>query len=198
MSTAPNARLILIRHGQTEWARTGKHTGRTDVPLTALGERQASITGERVADLELRDPLVLTSPRERARRTGLLAGLSEERSWEALAEWDYGDYEGLTTAQIRETVPEWTVWTHPCPGGEQADQIHARTDMVLSLVRSQLPERDVVAIGHGHFSRALIARWLGLPVSEGRRFGLDPGAFSVLGFEHGSEQLVHHNVAPRP
>ena len=191
-----NARVVLMRHGETEWARSGKHTGRTEVPLTALGEIQATATGNRIRRLDLRDPMILTSPRLRARRTGDLAGLPEERTWDALSEWDYGDYEGLTTSEIRRSVPEWTVWTHPCPGGEHADQIHARTDMVLSLVQSQLAERDVILIGHGHFSRALIARWLELPVSEGRRFALSPGAYSVLGYEHGATHLLHHNVPP--
>ncbi|WP_372027463.1 acid phosphatase [Rhodococcus sp. NyZ502] len=190
------ARVVLMRHGETEWARTGKHTGRTEVPLTPLGEMQATATGNRLRTLDLRNPMILTSPRLRAQLTGDLAGLPEERTWDALSEWDYGDYEGLTTPEIRATVPDWTVWTHPCPGGEQADQIHARTDMVLSMVRSQLPERDVILIGHGHFSRALIARWLELPVTEGKRFALSPGAYSVLGHEHGATHLVHHNVPP--
>ncbi|MBT2266895.1 acid phosphatase [Rhodococcus erythropolis] len=190
------ARVVLMRHGETEWARTGKHTGRTEVPLTPLGEMQATATGNRLRTLDLRKPMILTSPRLRAQLTGDLAGLPEERTWDALSEWDYGDYEGLTTPEIRTTVPDWTVWTHPCPGGEQADQIHARTDMVLSMVRSQLPERDVILIGHGHFSRALIARWLELPVTEGKRFALSPGAYTVLGYEHGATHLVHHNVPP--
>lgn len=190
------ARVVLMRHGETEWARTGKHTGRTEVPLTPLGEMQATATGNRLRTLDLRNPMILTSPRLRAQLTGDLAGLPKERTWDALSEWDYGDYEGLTTPEIRATVPDWTVWTHPCPGGEQADQIHARTDMVLSMVRSQLPERDVILIGHGHFSRALIARWLELPVTEGKRFALSPGAYSVLGYEHGATHLVHHNVPP--
>lgn len=190
------ARVVLMRHGETEWARTGKHTGRTEVPLTPLGEMQATATGNRLRTLDLRNPMILTSPRLRAQLTGDLAGLPEERTWDALSEWDYGDYEGLTTPEIRATVPDWTVWTHPCPGGEQADQIHARTDMVLSMVRSQLPERDVILIGHGHFSRALIARWLELPVTEGKRFALSPGAYTVLGYEHGATHLLHHNVPP--
>ncbi|MCJ0903541.1 acid phosphatase [Rhodococcus sp. ARC_M6] len=191
-----NARVVLMRHGETEWARTGKHTGRTEVPLTALGEIQATATGNRIRRLDLRDPMILTSPRLRAQRTGDLAGLPEDRTWDALSEWNYGDYEGLTTPEIRRSVPDWTVWTHPCPGGEHADEIHARTDMVLSLAQSQLAERDVILIGHGHFSRALIARWLELPVSEGRRFALSPGAYSVLGYEHGATHLLHHNVPP--
>ncbi|AOW92240.1 histidine phosphatase [Rhodococcus sp. WMMA185] len=147
-----------------------------------------------MSTLELRDPLVITSTRQRARETARLAGFTIQRSWDALEEWDYGIYEGMTTPEIRQQVPDWTVWTHPCPRGEQAEQIHTRCDLVLSVAQSQLADRDVILVGHGHFSRALIARWADLPVSEGRRFAMSPGAYSVLGFEHGTEQLVKHNI----
>ena len=187
-------RIVLLRHGETEWARAGKHTGRTDIPLTDVGERQARTLGTALDALGLRNPLVIVSPRRRAQDTAQLAGLKIHRTWDALVEWDYGTYEGLTTPDIRTKVPDWTVWTHPCPRGEQAEQIHARCDLVLSVAHSQLPDRDVILVGHGHFSRALIARWADLPVSEGRRFALSPGAYSILGFEHGAQQLVTHNV----
>ncbi|MDV7244634.1 MULTISPECIES: acid phosphatase [Rhodococcus] len=187
-------RIVLLRHGETEWARAGKHTGRTDIPLTDVGERQARTLGTALDALRLRNPLVIVSPRRRAQDTAQLAGLKIHRTWDALVEWDYGTYEGLTTPDIRTKVPDWTVWTHPCPRGEQAEQIHARCDLVLSVAHSQLPDRDVILVGHGHFSRALIARWADLPVSEGRRFALSPGAYSILGFEHGAQQLVTHNV----
>ncbi|NLU81940.1 acid phosphatase [Rhodococcus sp. HNM0569] len=186
-------RIVLVRHGETEWARDGKHTGRTDVPLTEHGERQGRAAGDALAALDLSDPLVLASPRARAVHTAEAAGLAPSRTWEALAEWDYGDFEGLTTEQIRERVPDWTVWTHPSPGGEQAEQVHARCDLVLSVARAQLRSRDVVLFGHGHFSRALMARWIELPVVEGRRFALDPGSYAVLGYEHGTSQLVAEN-----
>ncbi|MCQ4121421.1 acid phosphatase [Rhodococcus tibetensis] len=194
-SDSPSGRrIVLLRHGETEWARAGKHTGRTDISLTDVGEEQARKLGPAVDALGLRDPLVIVSPRRRAQETAQLAGLKIHRTWDALTEWDYGAYEGLTTPDIRQKVPDWTVWTHPCPRGEQAEQIHARCDLVLSVAHSQLTDRDVILVGHGHFSRALIARWAELPVSEGRRFALSPGAYSILGFEHGAQQLVTHNV----
>jgi broad specificity phosphatase PhoE len=193
MSTA-RPRIALVRHGATEWALNGRHTGSTDIPLTAAGEEQARQAGHRIARLELRDPLVLTSPRSRATRTAELAGLDKATAWDALAEWDYGRYEGLTTPEIRESVPGWTVWSHPCPGGESAESVAARADMVLSTALSQLEERDVILVGHAHFSRALLARWAELPVTEGRRFAMDPAAISVLGFDHGVQQINTHNV----
>lgn len=184
----------MLRHGETEWARTGKHTSRTDVPLTHLGEVQARAAGRALRSLALRTPLVITSPLRRAHHTALLAGLHVDRTWDALTEWDYGIYEGLSSPEIRQQVPDWTVWTHPCPRGEHSEQVHARADLVLSVTRSQLDERDVILVGHGHFSRALIARWVELPVNEGRRFALFPAAYTVLSFEHGVQQVVSHNV----
>ncbi|WP_082042870.1 MULTISPECIES: acid phosphatase [unclassified Rhodococcus (in: high G+C Gram-positive bacteria)] len=188
------ARLVLLRHGQTEWAASGRHTGSTDIPLTALGEDQARSAGSRIAALGLHRPLVVSSPRSRAQRTAELAGLSVDREWDALVEWDYGDYEGLTTPQIRETTPHWTVWTHPCPGGETIDAVSARADLVLSVVVPTLADRDVVLVGHGHFSRAVIARWIEQPVTEGKRFAMAPAGFSVLGYEHEFRQVHTHNV----
>ncbi len=192
-----DAQLVLLRHGQTEWSLSGQHTGATDIPLTAVGEKLARAIGEDIAGLHLRDPLVLSSPRERAVRTAELAGLHVDRIWDDLVEWGYGDFEGLTTPQIRETVPNWTVWTHPCPHGEPQDAVQARADTVLAVVGPQLAERDVVLIGHGHFSRSLIARWLELPVVEGRRFAMDAPAYSILGYEHDTQVLRCHNRVPR-
>ncbi len=194
--TTASGRVVLLRHGQTEWATSGRHTGTTDVPLTDVGERQAAAAGELVGELGLRDPLIVSSPRTRALRTAQLAGLTVEREWDALSEWDYGDYEGKTSAEIQRTVPHWTVWTHPCPGGESVEQVGARADLVLSVILPALGERDVVLVGHGHFSRALLTRWLELPVSEGKRFALSPAAYSVLGFEHSFRQVVVHNIHP--
>ncbi|SNT33828.1 acid phosphatase [Rhodococcoides kyotonense] len=199
MTTSANGdigRVVLLRHGETEWATTGRHTGTTDVPLTAVGEEQAVAAGTLVQELDLRAPLVLCSPRARAQHTARLAGLEIDRSWDALAEWDYGDYEGLTTKEIRKSVPHWTVWTHPCPNGETIDEIGTRADLVLSVALSALEERDVVLVGHGHFSRALLTRWIELPVSEGKRFALSPAAYSVLGFEHAYRQISVHNIHP--
>jgi probable phosphoglycerate mutase len=196
--TVPLARqrLVLLRHGATEWSRAGRHTGRTDLPLTADGEAATRAVTPLLAALALRDPLVISSPRARARRTAELAGLTVDRVWDDLAEWDYGDYEGLTTGQIRERVPHWTVWTHPCPHGESADAVASRADTVLAVASSRLAERDVVLVGHGHFSRALISRWIDLPVLEGRRFAMSAGAFTVLGFEHETRTIHCHNVTP--
>ncbi|WP_246600155.1 acid phosphatase [Skermania piniformis] len=190
------AQLVLLRHGQTDWSLSGRHTGTTDVPLTELGEKLATSLGAELADLGLHNPLVLTSPRIRAVRTAELAGLVIDRTWGDLVEWDYGDYEGLTTSQIRQTVPNWTVWTHPCPGGESHEAVQARADTVLSVLRPQLIDRDVVLVGHGHFSRALIARWLELPIVEGRRFVLSAPAYSALGVEHDTAALRCHNRHP--
>ncbi|MBM7414314.1 MULTISPECIES: acid phosphatase [Nocardiaceae] len=192
-----DARLVLIRHGQTEWAASGRHTGRTDIALTADGEDQARAAGDRIAALGLERPLVVSSPRSRALRTAELAGLTVDRVWDALVEWDYGDYEGLTTPQIRETAPHWTVWTHPSPSGETIDAVSARADLVLSVVVPTLAERDVVLVGHGHFSRSVIARWVEQPVTEGKRFALAPAGFTVLGYEHEYRQIHTHNVDPR-
>jgi probable phosphoglycerate mutase len=190
--------LCLVRHGETEWSRTGKHTGSTDVPLTPLGERQARALRDLLAFA--RPVLLLTSPRERAVRTAELAGLAEVASVEVdddLAEWDYGDYEGITTPEIRKTVPGWTVWSHPTPGGETAEQVRVRADRVLERVRDALGEGPVIAIGHGHMSRVLAARWLGLPVQSGRHFVLGPAAPCLLGYEHGTPAIHRWNV-PNP
>jgi len=172
-------RIFLLRHGETEWSTAGRHTGHTDVPLTQRGRRFAEAAGALGVRLRghARPALVLTSPRRRARDTAALAGLHVDRVDERLAEWDYGDCEGRTTPEIRETVPGWTVWTHPCPGGETAEQVGLRADAVLADARDALPGGDVVLVGHGHFSRVLVARWIGLPATEvsGSRWRPRPG-----------------------
>ncbi|MFC6011265.1 acid phosphatase [Nocardia lasii] len=196
MST-PDARLVLLRHGETEWSSRRKHTSFTDLPLTELGRAQALDAGLVLRSLELRDPLCFTSPRLRARQTAELAGLSPVEVDDDLVEWNYGQYEGITTAQIRETVPGWTVWTAPVPGGETAEQVGARADRVLAGVEPELPRRDVVLVGHGHFSRVLIARWAEFAVREGRRFAMSTGAVSVLGFDHDAHTIWGHNLTVR-
>jgi probable phosphoglycerate mutase len=191
--------VYLVRHGETAWSRTGQHTSRTDVSLTAFGEQQARRAGAVLARLRATDlppALVLTSPRERAFRTAVLAGLAVDETTEALAEWDYGEYEGRTTPEIREEVPGWTVWSHPVPGGETADAVSARAAGVLARVRAALPGGDVVLVGHGHFSRVLVAGWLGLPAAQGVHFGLDPAGITVLGDERGDPQVRRSNVPP--
>jgi probable phosphoglycerate mutase len=198
MSALDDARLVLLRHGETTWSTQRRHTGRTDLPLTERGEEQARSAGQLLTELKLRDPLVLTSPRQRAVHTAALAGLTETTVDDDLAEWDYGDYEGLTTAQIRKTVPGWTIWTGAVPGGETAEQVRARADRVLASVEPALPDRDIVLVGHGHFSRALIARWAELDLREGRRFTMSTGAVTVLGFEHDVRTILVHNLVPAP
>jgi broad specificity phosphatase PhoE len=189
-------RVFLLRHGETEWSLAGKHTGRTDIPLTERGRslaHTAGALGDRLR--EGRAPaLVLSSPRRRALATAELAGLRVDRVDERLAEWDYGDFEGLTTPQIREQIPDWTVWTHPCPGGETAAQVGDRADTVLAEARGALPDGDVVLVGHGHFSRVLMACWIELPATAGVRFAMDPASWAVLGDERGVAKLDQVNL----
>jgi probable phosphoglycerate mutase len=180
----------LVRHGATEWSEAGRHTSTTDLPLLPKGEDAARSLQPRLAECDFR--LVLTSPRERARRTAELAGFPAAEADEDLVEWDYGDYEGVTTDEIRETVPGWTVWTHPCPGGETADQVSARLDRVVA--RCHAADGDVLLVGHGHALRALAARWLGLPVEDGRLLKLDTGTVSVLGHERETSVVLHWNA----
>jgi probable phosphoglycerate mutase len=172
-----------LRHGATEWSVAGRHTGRTDVPLTALGEVQARELGRRLADQTF--ALVLVSPLRRARRTCELAGFADAAEVDAdLLELDYGDYEGLTTAEIRADRPEWTIWDGPCPGGETLDDVARRADRVIDRVRTLGPEADVALFAHGHVLRVLAARWCALGPEQGRCLALDTAAVSVLGWEH--------------
>jgi broad specificity phosphatase PhoE len=181
--------LWVVRHGETEWSSTGRHTSTTDVALTAAGEEAGRALGVRLAGMSF--DLVLTSPRERARRTAALAGFPDAHVEDDLVEWAYGDYEGIATSTIRETVPGWTVWTHPSPGGETADQVGRRLDRVVAKVRAH--GGRVLAFGHGHASRVLAARWLDQPVAEGRFFRLDTATISVLGYEHESPVVARWN-----
>jgi probable phosphoglycerate mutase len=183
-------RLFLLRHGETEWSKIGKHTGRTDLELTDVGRKQAELAAEALGDLQLRNPLVVSSPRRRALVTAELAGLTVDEVTPLLAEWDYGDYEGLTTPQIRQSVPGWTVWTHPCPGGESMADVTARADAAVELALGQMVDRDVVFVGHGHFSRSMLTRWIELPVSEGIRLSMAAASIAVCGFEHGVRQIT--------
>jgi broad specificity phosphatase PhoE len=179
----------LVRHGATEWSKAGRHTSTTDVPLLPDGEAAARSLGPRLAGHDF--AVVLTSPRERARRTAELAGFPAAEVDGDLAEWDYGDYEGVTTDEIRESVPAWTVWTHPCPGGENAADVGARLDRVVRRARDAAG--DVLLFGHGHCLRVLAARWLGLPVADGRIFVLDTATVSVLGHEREDAAVLRWN-----
>lgn len=171
--------LWLVRHGETEWSRDGRHTSVTDLDLTEKGVEVACTLKDRLAEHSF--DLVLSSPRHRARRTADLAGFTGFEVDEDLVEWDYGDYEGISTPEIRETVPDWTVWTHPTPGGETAEQVTERLDRVVD--RARRTGGRVLAFGHGHSLRALAARWIEQPVSEGRFFKLDTATISTLGYE---------------
>ncbi|AGP65585.1 MULTISPECIES: acid phosphatase [Mycobacterium] len=182
-------RLVLLRHGETEWSKSGQHTGRTEVELTDAGREQAQLAAGVLGELKLVDPLVISSPRRRSLVTGELAGLSVDDVTEQLAEWDYGSYEGLTTEQIRESVPDWLVWTHGCPGGESVAQVSERADAAVTTALRHMESRDVVFVSHGHFSRAVITRWVELPLVEGSRFGMITASIAVCGFEHGVRQL---------
>lgn len=189
------AQLWLLRHGQTEWSRDGKHTGNTDVPLTEIGERQARAL-KPLLD-RLTPALVISSPRSRALRTAELAGLRVDKIDDDLAEWDYGDYEGMTSAEIQKTVPDWTIFTHGAAGGETIEAVRQRADRVLSRASGSLGEGPVVLVAHGHISRVLGARWVGLPVRGGASLLLDEAAPCVLGAEKGLPVIAHWN-RPNP
>jgi len=197
MDPLPDGRpaLVLVRHGETEWSRSGKHTGRTDVPLTDAGERQARLVGRLLATL-LRDAgrvVVVSSPRSRAMRTAELAGYPPDELTEDAAEWDYGELEGRTTPQIRERYPDWSIWSGPVPGGEDAGAVSDRADRLLAR---RGPGQTLLVFSHGHFSRCLAARWLGQPVEFGRLLRLDTATISGLGFEHGGPVVLRWNLDP--
>ena len=172
---------MLVRHGETEWSRAGKHTGRTDVPLTDRGREQALAVGEALRGRQF--ALVLTSPLQRAADTCRLAGFGDQaQERDDLVEWDYGAYEGRTTEEIRKERPGWLVWDDELPGGETLAQVGVRADRVIGEVRAA--EGDALLFAHGHVLRILAARWLGLEPRAGRLFALDPATLSTLGYEH--------------
>jgi broad specificity phosphatase PhoE len=183
-------RLLLLRHGETEWSISGQHTGSTEIDLTENGRTQAKLAGGVLNGLNLDNPVVISSPRHRARVTAELAGLTVDEISPLLAEWDYGEYEGVTTKTIRETVPDWLVWTHGCPGGESVAQVSDRADQAIAMAKQYMESRDVVFVSHGHFSRSVITRWVELPLVEGRRFGMRTASIAMCGFEHGIQQLL--------
>jgi probable phosphoglycerate mutase len=177
----PTALIFLIRHGETQWSITGRHTGRTDLPLTGNGEHCATLLRARLQGIAF--TCVLTSPLLRARRTCALAGLGAKARVEpGLAEWDYGDYEGRTTVDILAHRPGWNVFQDGCPRGESAEQVSQRADRLLAGLR--LMGGTIALFSHGQFLRALAMRWIGLPVRESSHFALDPAALSILGYEH--------------
>lgn len=188
--------VVLLRHGETEWSRAGRHTGRTDVPLTARGEQEARALAPIVGARSF--ALVLVSPAQRARRTAELAGVTSYEVRPDLWEWDYGGYEGATAADIRRSRPGWYLWrdgvipgdrAHP---GETVEQVGERADKIITSIRQV--EGDALIVAHGHLLRVLAARWLGLPPAHGRYLRLNTGTYSVLGDEHGEPVVLHWNA----
>ena len=172
--------VVLVRHGETEWTRTRQHTGRTDLPLTEEGREQARLVGEALRGRTF--GLVLTSPLRRAHETAELAGFgAAAQAREDLGEWDYGEYEGRTTKEIRSERPDWSLWRDGAPGAESPADVGRRADRVVEEIRAA--GVDTLVFGHGHQLRVLAARWLGLEPAEGRLFALDTGTLSALGYE---------------
>jgi probable phosphoglycerate mutase len=185
------ARIFLIRHGETAWTLSGQHTSTTDIPLTENGRAIASGLGPVLAGIDV--GLVLTSPLRRARDTCELAGFGGRCEIDRdLMEWNYGEYEGLTSAEIKAGVPGWMLFRDGCPGGETPEQVGARTDRVIARVRGL--DKDVALFGHGHAFRVFAARWLGLPVSAGGHFRLDPASVSVVSYYQGTPAVKRWNV----
>jgi len=175
------ARLYLMRHGETAWSLSSQHTGRTDVPLTDKGEQDARVLAEQLCGVTF--SRVFTSPRQRARRTCELVGLDAVAEIEPdLAEWDYGDYEGQRSVDIRTGRPDWNLFQDGCPRGESPVEVSERADRVIARLRAL--EGNVAIFSHGHFGRVLAARWIGSPVSQAQHFLLSTASLSVLGYEH--------------
>jgi broad specificity phosphatase PhoE len=194
--TAPRTEVVLVRHGETDWSRSGRHTGLTDIALNAGGRAEAEAVGTRLRGR--RFVLVLTSPSARAVETCRLAGFGEGAQESSdLVEWDYGSYEGLTTGEIQAVRPSWTLWRDGVPGGESLEEVAARTDRVIAKLRAA--HGAVLVFAHGHVLRVLTARWLGLPPAAGRLFALDPASLSTLGYEHEAAviQLWNERAAAR-
>jgi probable phosphoglycerate mutase len=187
----PTQQVALIRHGETEWSVTGQHTGATDIPLTANGQRVAALLKPILANVMF--ARVWTSPMQRARETCESAGLGEVAAIDRdLMEWNYGEYEGQTSAQIQAHAPGWLIFRDGCPGGESPEQMRARVDRVIARVRAV--NGDVALFAHGHFFRVFVARWLGLPVEAGRHFLLDTATLSILGYYQDNPAVKRWNA----
>jgi probable phosphoglycerate mutase len=185
-----SGQVWLIRHGETAWSRTGAHTGRTDLPLTPEGERAARTIGERLSGHPF--SAVLTSPLRRAKETCGIAGFGAVCQIDKdLREWDYGAYEGRTTASIRTESPGWSIWNGPVPGGESIEHVAARAGRVIA--RADTIPGDIALFAHGHLLRVLAASWLGLEPAAGRLFALGTGSISVLGYERDTRVIVRWN-----
>lgn len=191
MTNKPLQQIYLIRHGETEWSLSGQHTSVTDIPLTAKGRASAKLFEPIAAKVNF--ALVLTSPLERARMTCELAGLGKQAKVDRdLMEWNYGDYEGVTSKQIHEKSPNWLLFRDGCPGGESPEQVKARVDRLIAKVRAV--DGDVALFAHGHILRTLAVRWIDLPVLDGSRFLLDTSTLSVLSYYQNLPAMKQWNV----
>ena len=185
--------LWLLRHGATEWALNGRHTGSTDLPLLPEGEAEARALGPVLSQQTF--AAVFSSPLQRAQRTCELAGLGDQMQiCDDIIEWNYGDYEGITTATIRETVPDWTVWSHGCPKGENAQQVEVRCANAISTALAVPGEGDVALFAHGHILRALAGTWLGLGAAGGQLLRLGTASISILGWERETRAIQRWNA----
>lgn len=187
----PPAEVVLVRHGETEWTLTGQHTGRTDIPLTERGRKQARLLQPLLSTANF--ALVLSSPLQRARETCELAGLGARMEIEPdLMEWDYGKYEGITSKEIKRSAPNWMVFTDGCPGGEMPEQVGARVDRLIDRIRPVVGR--VALFAHGHLLRVFVARWIGFPPSAGQHFLLDTSTVGVLGYYQGVPAVKRWNA----
>jgi probable phosphoglycerate mutase len=194
LTVAPEQHVWLVRHGETAWAKAGRHTGRTDIALTTTGREQAAALGQRVAGHPF--GLVLASPLSRALETARIAGYGDVAvADDDLMEWDYGALEGRTTADIRAEMPDWTIWRGPVPGGETADAVGRRADRVIARIHAAAASGDVLVFAHGHLLRVLAARWIGLPAAGGGRFELATATLSIVGWERESRSIELWNEA---
>jgi probable phosphoglycerate mutase len=195
-SVLPDSLAVwLVRHGETEWSLSGQHTGRTDIPLTEAGQAQARALRPMLA--ELAPAHVLCSPRQRAQETARLAGLQVDAIDDDLCEWDYGDYEGLTSTQIQQRAPGWTLFSDGVPNGETAAQVGARADRAIARARELAVDGPVVLVAHGHISRVIAVRWIGLEVAHAAHFALGTAAPSRLSAQHGQPVIDRWNL-PNP
>jgi broad specificity phosphatase PhoE len=183
--------IVLVRHGATEWSASLKHTGRTDVPLSDEGRAEAHELGDRLGGWDFAH--VLCSPLQRAHETAAICGFADRLEIEpGIREWDYGDYEGVTTAEVRKRIPDWTVWTGAITNGETIEDVGARADEVVERISKM--DGTVAVFSHGHFLRIFTARWLGLSASDGRLFALKTGTLSVLGYERETRVISRWNL----
>jgi probable phosphoglycerate mutase len=189
---SPSQQIFLVRHGETEWSRSGQHTGRTNIPLTQSGEQAARLLEQSLRGRSF--AAAFTSPLDRARHTSRLAGFPDATVDNDLSEWDYGVYEGRTTLDIRKAAPDWSVWLSPIENGESLDQVAARARRVIERVTAV--DGDVAVFAHGHILRILAACWTKLPPLAGRYLFLDTSSISVLGYERQTRVIRHWNVVP--